>query len=62
MNKTLDELRLFLDQYAVDWASPDTPILVDTGTMKFSVIGFEIQHGGPLDKSIVLKMGEAADK
>jgi hypothetical protein len=37
------------------------PLLADTGTMKFSVEGFEIQHGGPKDGAIILKLGNPVE-
>jgi hypothetical protein len=37
------------------------PLLADTGTMKFEIIGMEIQHGGPMNGAVVLKLGNPVE-
>ena len=36
-------------------------LLADTGTMKFSIEGMEIQHGGPMNGAIILKLGKPVE-
>lgn len=42
----------------VDTVFHSPMLLIDTGTMRFEVIGMEVQHGGPVDGAIVLKVGD----
>jgi hypothetical protein len=49
--KSLDDIRLWLDSYAGEFAPYDIP------GHKFCIEGMEIQHGGPLDKAVIFKLG-----
>ena len=70
--KRLHQLVSWLNDRITDWNNswdgtlPLAPsasplVLIDTGTMKFEVSEISVQHGGPLDGAIVLKMGEPAE-
>ena len=56
--KNLEELQRWIMSIPVpmeDWKR--IPILANTGTMLFTIDGFEIKHGGPRDGAVVLRMG-----